>query len=101
MLGALEDVDNALVFFGRSKDENAALASAANGREKAAAIFSARYQAGAIELFEPLDVQRSLYNAQISEADSQARSTTSAVDLFVSLAGVWSQYVPLQSSLPQ
>lgn len=64
-------------------------------------IFSARYQTGAIELFEPLDVQRSLYDAQISEADSQARSTTSAVDLFVSLAGGWPKYVPLQSSLPQ
>ncbi|WP_248672875.1 efflux transporter outer membrane subunit [Pseudomonas agarici] len=101
VLRALEDVDNALVRFARNKDENARLVSASNGWEKAAGISSARYQAGAIELFELLDAQRSLYNAQISEADSQARSTTSAVDLFVSLAGGWPQYVPQQSNQPK
>ncbi|MHC8300837.1 efflux transporter outer membrane subunit [Pseudomonas sp. ZS1P83] len=98
VLGALEDVENALVRFGRTKDENARLMSAAAEWEKAAALSSAKYQAGAIELFELLDIQRSVYEAQISEADSQARSATTAVDLFVSLAGGWPQYTPPPSS---
>ena len=92
MLKALEDVENALVRFARSKDENARLASAANELENAATIARTRYQAGAIELFELLDVQRALYSAQIAQADSQARSTASAVDLYASLAGGWPQY---------
>ncbi|SDM84587.1 efflux transporter outer membrane subunit [Pseudomonas azotoformans] len=93
VLSALEDVENALVRVTRSKEEDARLASAANALEDAATIAGARYQAGAIDLFELLDVQRSLYSAQISAADSQARSATSAVDLFASLAGGW----PLQA----
>ncbi|MCF6391545.1 TolC family protein [Mycobacterium sp. MBM] len=92
VLKALEDVENALVRFARSKDENARLASAANELENAATIARTRYQAGAIELFELLDVQRALYSAQIAQADSQARSTASAVDLYASLAGGWPQY---------
>ena len=96
VLGALEDVDNAQARFARNKEENARRLSAANDWKTAATLSNARYQAGAIELFELLDVQRSMYDAQLSQADSQARSTSSAVDLFVALAGGWPQYLPSQ-----
>lgn len=95
VLGALEDVENALVRLARSKEQTARLTSAAEGWQNAAKLSRARYEAGAIELFELLDVQRSLYDAQLQQADSQAGSTTRAVDLFVALAGGWPQH-PVQ-----
>ena len=101
VLKALEDVENALVRFARTRDENARLASAAHALDNASTIARARYQAGAIELFELLDVQRSLYDAQISEADSQARSTANAVELFAALAGGWPQYAVQPDRLKQ
>ncbi len=95
VLVALEDVENALVRLARSKEQTLRLTSAADGWQNAANLSSARYEAGAIELFELLDVQRSLYEAQLQQADSQAGSTTRAVDLFVALAGGWPQH-PVQ-----
>lgn len=101
VLEALEDVNNAQVRFARNKDENARLVSAVSGWESAVIVSTTKYEAGAIELFELLDVQRSRYEAQIAEAESQGQTTNSAVNLFISLAGGWPQYVPLQSSQPE
>lgn len=89
VLVALEDVENALVRFSATKDEDARLQSAASELAKAETIARERYQAGAMELFEVLDVQRALYNAQIEQASSQGRSATAAVEVFTSMAGGW------------
>lgn len=52
VLVALEDVENALVRFTRTTDEEARLNSAAAELAKASALAGEKYQAGAIELFE-------------------------------------------------
>ncbi|KAF1014899.1 MAG: Outer membrane protein OprM [Stenotrophomonas maltophilia] len=100
VLGALEDVENALVRLSRSRQEYERLGQAAAGWRSAAVLADARYQSGAIELFELLEVQRSSYDASLQEADSQARTTANAVGLFVSLAGGWPQTVPTRTTAP-
>ena len=86
---ALEDVENALVRFTRTKDEDARLNSAVAELAKASALADDKYQVGAIELFERLDVQRELYNVQIAQVSSQAKHAAAAVEVFISLAGGW------------
>ena len=90
MLLALEDVENALVTYGRARVEDAHLAQAAADSENAARLARVRYDAGAVGLFEMLDAERTMLQSQDQLAAARTRTVASAVRLYVSLAGGWS-----------
>jgi outer membrane protein, multidrug efflux system len=99
VLLALEDTENALVRHARSRVEDQHLERAALDGVKAAQLARVRYEAGATDLFEVLDAERTQLLAQEAFADGRTRSVTSAVALYKALAGGWPERMPVRRKL--
>lgn len=99
VLLALEDAENALVRFDKTRDEDSHLERAAIDSANAARLARVRFDAGAADLLEVLDAERTQLQAQDAFADVRTRSATSVVAVYTSLAGGWPQVVPLRDSV--
>lgn len=99
VLLALEDTENALVRYARARVEDQHLERAALDSAKAAQLARVRYEAGAADLFEVLDAERTQLQAQDAFADGRTRSVTGAVSLYRALAGGWSSRVPVREGV--
>jgi multidrug efflux system outer membrane protein len=95
VLLALEDTENALVEYAKTRNEQ--LERAARDSTQAAALSRTRYRAGAIDLYEVLDAEHHMLIAQDAFADSRMRSATAAVASYKALAGGW----PLHDMTPR
>lgn len=91
VLRALEDTENALVQYSRTRAEDGHLALAASESETALKLARMRLEVGNIDLFEMLDTQRTRLAAQDAWAESRMRSLRAAVALHQALAGGWLQ----------
>jgi len=89
VLSALEETENALTRFGHARVEDAHLEQAALDSEHAAELARVRFDAGAVDLLDVLDSERTQLQAQDAFADARVRSATALVDLYKSLAGGW------------
>ncbi len=98
VLVALEDTENALLRFARARGEDAHLERAAAESTDAARLSRVRFDAGAADLLEVLDAERTQLQAQDAFADSRARSAIGAVELYEALAGGWPQALPPHAS---
>ena len=58
-----------------------------------------RFDAGAVDLFEVLDAERTQLQAQDAFAAARSRSTLGAVSLYVALAGGWPDALPVREKL--
>jgi multidrug efflux system outer membrane protein len=94
VLLALEDVDNALVRYVRSREQDAELRRAALDSKHAADLADLRYKEGATGLLDLLDAERVELQAEDAYATSHLDSAADAVGLFRSLAGGWPQRQP-------
>jgi multidrug efflux system outer membrane protein len=94
VLLALEDVDNALVRYARSREQDAALRQAALNSRRAADLANVRYKEGATGLLDLLDAQRVQLQDEDAYATSHLDSAADAVSLYKSLAGGWPQRKP-------
>ncbi|HEX7374473.1 MAG TPA: efflux transporter outer membrane subunit [Steroidobacteraceae bacterium] len=94
VLHALEDTENALVRYGHARLEDAHLERSALESARAAELARVRFDAGAADLLDVLDAERSQLQAQDAFADGRTRSATALVDLYRSLAGGWPQQMP-------
>jgi multidrug efflux system outer membrane protein len=99
VLLALEDTENALVRYARSRVEDQHLEQAALDSATAARLARVRYEAGAADLFEVLDAERTQLVAQEAFADGRTRSASSAVALYKALAGGWPTRMPLREEV--
>ena len=99
VLLALEDTENALVRYARARVEDQHLEQAATDSATAARLARVRYEAGAADLFEVLDAERTQLNAQEAFADARTRSASSAVALYKAMAGGWPTRVPLREKV--
>ncbi len=99
VLLALEDTENALVRYARARVEDQHLQQAAIDSSTAARLARVRYEAGAADLFEVLDAERTQLNAQEAFADGRTRSASSAVALYKALAGGWPTRVPVREEV--
>jgi multidrug efflux system outer membrane protein len=89
VLLALEETENALVRYAKTRDEGEQLERAAHDSEQAASLARTRYRAGAIELYEVLDAEHNVLIAQYAFVDGRMRSATAALALYQALAGGW------------
>lgn len=87
VLGALEDTENALVRLAKARVEDAHLERAATDSATAARLARLRFDAGAVDLLDVLDAERTLLTAQDAFADARTRTATATVALFRALAG--------------
>ena len=94
VLLALEDVDDALVRYARSREEDAALRQAAIDSKRAADLANVRYREGATGLLDLLEAERAQLQDEDAYATSHLGSAADAVSLYKSLAGGWSQHQP-------
>ncbi|MFY9479808.1 MAG: efflux transporter outer membrane subunit [Pseudomonadota bacterium] len=91
VLLALEDTENALVRYSRTRMEDSLLEQAARDSTKAAGMARMRYQSGMTDLYELLDAERAVLSVQEQFVDARTRSALNAVALFKAMAGGWPQ----------
>jgi NodT family efflux transporter outer membrane factor (OMF) lipoprotein len=94
VLGALQEVENALVAYGQEQDRREALAAATSSAERALALAQDQYGSGLIDFQDVLDAQRSLYVLQDQLASSEGQVTSNLIRLYKALGGGWSPEVP-------
>ena len=99
VLLALEDTENALVRYARARTEDAHLERAAADSARAARLARVRFDAGAADLLEVLDAERTQLQAQDAFADARTRSVAGAVGVYKALAGGWPQRPPRREKL--
>ncbi|WP_223807258.1 efflux transporter outer membrane subunit [Montanilutibacter psychrotolerans] len=99
VLLALEDTENALLRHGRARVEDAHLERAAADSARAAELARLRFEAGAADLFEVLDAERTRLQAQDAFAAARTRTATSVVALYKAMAGGWPQYQPRREAV--
>lgn len=89
VLGALQDVEDALLAIRGDQERLARLQTAAGAAVNADRLARQRYQSGLIDFRTVLDTQRSLLSAQDSVASAQAALATDHVRLYKALGGGW------------
>ena len=99
VLRALEDTENALTRYAHARVEDAHLQRAAENSSRAAELARTRFDAGATDLFEVLDAERTRLQAQDALAVARTRSVTGAIGLYRALAGGWSSLSPQRKAL--
>jgi len=78
----------------RARIEDAHLRRAADDSARAAELARVRFEAGAADLFEVLDAERTRLQAQDAFADVRTRTAVSAVALYKAMAGGWPSRLP-------
>ncbi len=89
VLIALEETENALVDYARSREREARLAVAADASQRAADLAAVRYRYGADSFLTVLDAERRLLEAQDLHAQSATRAALAFVQLYKVLGGAW------------
>lgn len=94
VLRALEDAENALTRYAHARVEDEHLQRAATSSSRAAELARTRFDAGATDLFEVLDAERTRLQAQDALAVARTQSVTSAIAVYRALAGGWPTRLP-------
>ncbi|WP_322403413.1 efflux transporter outer membrane subunit [Massilia luteola] len=99
VLLALEDTENALIRYARTRSEDEHLEQAAAAGSHAVQIAREQLRAGTIGVYEVLDAEREQLRAQDAFAEGRTRSAVAAVALFKELAGGWPQQMSASASV--
>ncbi|MDR3742147.1 MAG: efflux transporter outer membrane subunit [Terracidiphilus sp.] len=94
VLLALQDVEDALVRYARSREQDDQLRRAAADSKRAADLANIRYKEGATGLLDLLDAERIELQAEDAYSTSHIESASAAISLYKSLAGGWPQRPP-------
>ena len=89
VLGALKDVEDALVALQGDRDRLQRLSAAAEAAGNAALLAQNQYASGLVDFQTVLDTQRTLLSAQDSVASTAASVSTDHVRLYKALGGGW------------
>lgn len=100
VLGALQDVENALVGLRGDRERVERLQLAAGAADTAAQLARQRYASGLIDFQVVLDTQRSQLSAQDGVATALAAVSTDHVRLFKALGGGWTPDERLPGAAP-
>jgi outer membrane protein, multidrug efflux system len=94
VLGALEEVENALVAYAEVQQRRQSLSEAAQAAQKAVELAQHKYQAGLTDFNNVLDAQRSLLSFQEQLTQSEGTVTSNLVRLYKALGGGWTSMAP-------
>jgi outer membrane protein, multidrug efflux system len=98
LLNSLEDVENALVQFSKTRARVIALEGAAGSARQAASLANSRYQAGLTDFQSVLDTERTVLSVESALVSSQADRTSAAIRLYKALGGGWAPLPAPQST---
>ena len=88
-LNALREAGDALAAARTTRDEVAAGETQVAALRRATELAELRYQAGIANYLEVLDVQRTLFDAELALSQAQLGQLTAAVQLYKALGGSW------------
>lgn len=94
VLGALEEIENALTAYAASRERLEARRAAAEAARNAAALTRNLYQSGLADFQKVLETERTRLSAEDSLATAQASRLTSLITLYKALGGGWQQAAP-------
>ena len=89
MLGALRDVEDALIRIRTEQQRNVALRSGVGDTERAVRAIDARYRTGLVDLTAVLDAQASVLSDRDQLAQSDAQLRRDLVSLYKAMGGGW------------
>lgn len=89
ILQAFREVEDSLVAVRTYRDEYNAREMQMNSARNAATLSRARYNGGVTSFLEVLDIERSLFRAEIAASATRRARLTSLVDLYRALGGGW------------
>lgn len=90
VLGALEEVENALVALAKGRERQAALLEATRAARAAATLAHQRYASGIIDFQTVLTTERTALTLEDSLAQARASTTQALIQLYKALGGGWS-----------
>ncbi|WP_407658811.1 efflux transporter outer membrane subunit [Methylococcus geothermalis] len=96
VLGALKDVEDALVAYAQEKARRAALEQAVASNRLALKLSKERYRSGLTSFLNVLDSERAVYSAESDLVQSQASVSADLVSLYKALGGGW-QAAPVEA----
>ena len=89
VLGAFQDVENALVAFSKEQQHRKAINDAVAANRKAVDLSLELYTEGLIDFLSVLIAQRSLYASEDALVQSESNIATDLIGLFKALGGGW------------
>jgi len=89
ILGAVQDVDSALVAYSHDQARRDSLGTLVAENQRAVQIAQAEYSNGIIDLLDVLEVQENLYASQDALAQATQTVSTDLVALYKALGGGW------------
>ncbi|MCE5272946.1 efflux transporter outer membrane subunit [bacterium] len=99
VLGAVEEVENALTAYAKEQKRRQSLSAAAAAAGKAADLARQEYEAGLTDFSSILEAQRSLLSFQDQLAQSDGAVTSDLISLYKALGGGWTSLAPETSGL--
>lgn len=94
VLKSFEDVENALVAYGREQDRRESLRTALAANERAFKTANDLYTAGLTDFQRVLDTQRNLFSSEDSLTLSDQSVATNLIALYKALGGGWEVTLP-------
>jgi len=91
ILGALEEVENALRAYAEEQNRRKALKAASQAAQNAVSLAEEKYRAGLIGFYDVLDAQRSLRSFEDQLALSEGSVTANLISLYKALGGGWEE----------
>jgi multidrug efflux system outer membrane protein len=89
LLQALREVEDALVSLRKNGEESTAQKARVTAQQRVLELADMRYRGGVSEYLEVLDAQRSLFTAELDEANAATEHSKSLVRLYKALGGGW------------
>lgn len=97
VLGALHDVENALVSCSSEQRHRQFLQATVTQNQDALSLATQRYRSGLTSFLDVLDAQRTLLSTQLALADSTDNASVDLVALYKALGGGWRIQEPVTS----
>ncbi len=89
VLGALSEVEDALIAVKKSDERLALLADATQAAREAESLARLNFQAGQVDLLDVLVAQRTLLNLEESQAIAEGNRASAHIQLYKALGGGW------------
>ena len=89
VLGALEEVENAMSDFVRERERKESLSRSAVAAEKSVELVLILYRTGLTDFQNVLDMQRSLFEQQDQLAESDGKVVKNLIRIYAALGGGW------------
>lgn len=101
VLGALEDVENALVALRAARERQVQYTEAYDAANTSAILARSQYQAGLTDFQTLLSAEQSLLSARQGLADADADEVLAAAELYSALGGGWQTMNPIDGWQPE